>query len=192
MGLARFYNGRTMANEGPTKISRTRFEVVPAVGVPPVHFGMSGDAVADAMGVPRRDRGSDEAKLHYFGSAFQIGLEAGRANFIELSWSPAEFEVWYKETSVFDTRADALVARISEDCPAVERENGHTVVFYNLDLALWRPLLPSDSGPDAPENEYRNGRYWMTIAIGSKGYFRAADVVVAQKMTEFRRSLGLP
>lgn len=75
----------------------------------------------------------------------------------------------YRGVSVFDTPAEELVEHISG-----ERREGDYYDFkdFDLDLALWRPGLPSHYLPTDPEDEYRNGRYWMTIAIGHGGYFR--------------------
>jgi len=52
---------------------------------------------------------------------------------------------------------------------------------FELDLALWRPTLPHHYQPTDPEDEYRNGRYWMTIAIGHGGYFRESARQVAAR-----------
>ena len=142
-------------------------EVVPLVGVPPLRFGMSVDEVASVLGEPRGER--DGASYYVLGSRLRADFPDGKVVFVEISWLPGAPAVIYRGVSVFDTPADELVEHISGERP--DREDFEFTDF-ELDLGLWRPMLPSDYEPTEPEDEYRNGRYWMTIAIGSGGYFR--------------------
>lgn len=104
-------------------------------------------------------------------------LDGGKVNFIELVWSGPKCDVRYQGVSVFDTPAEELVRVISGELPTTEAD---TFKSYELDLALWRPMLPSDYSPEDPDDEYRKGVYWQTIGIGS-GHF------LADAMAEARR-----
>jgi len=77
--------------------------------------------------------------------------------------------VTYRGWSVFDTPAEELVEYISGECRDRDYDE---VEDFELDLAVWRPTLPSNYEPTEPDDGYRRGRYWMVIAIGHGGYFR--------------------
>lgn len=148
-------------------------EVVPLVGVPPLRFGMSLDEVKGVLGEPCDVHGGVS---YFFGSRLRMGHPDGKVSFFEISWQPGTPPVTYKGVSVFETPAEELVEHISG-----ERRDRDYDEFtdFELDLALWRPVLPSDYLPSDPEDEYRKGRYWMTIAIGSGGYMRKSARRVA-------------
>ncbi len=140
------------------------FEVIPGVGLPPVHFGMGEADVRRVLGNP-----DDE----YPGAWFYHGEchllinfdETGEVSFVELGWrSGGQCDVRYEDVSVFDTPAEELVRIISGELPATEEE---TFTSDELDLGLWRPVLPSYSSAEEPNEEYRGGRYWQTIGIGN-------------------------
>jgi len=138
-------------------------EVVPFVGVLPLRFGMSLDEVKRILGEPHHER--DGISQFAFPS-LRVDYPQGAVNFFEVSWRPGMSEVIYKGVSVFDTLAEDLVEHISGARP--NRED-YDFRDRELDLALWRPMLPEDYDAAEPEDEYRNGRYWMAIAIGSGG-----------------------
>lgn len=144
---------------------RPTFEVTPKVGVPPVLFGMSEADVKSVLGDPHSQA---PGYLYYFEDMFHVAFKDGRVHFIELSWADTHFDVAYRGVLVFHTPAHELVEIISGEPEPVE---SHEYTDHDLDLGLWRPVLPSDSTPDAPDDEYRRGRYWLTIAIGDGGFF---------------------
>lgn len=142
-------------------------EVIPKVGVPPVLFGMSKEDVKRVLGEAYRE---DYPRLvSFFANCFRINFANGRMEFIELSWCDKQFEVKYKGVSVFHTPAEDLVNIISG-----ERAEAETDSFMDLelDLGLWRPVLPSWYPPEAPDDEYRKGVYWQTIGVGYGHFFR--------------------
>jgi len=113
--------------------------------------------------------------LHYHSNCLQISLdETGLVRFIELS-AGGEISARYGDALIFDTPADELVAIIERDGKGVPDDMRLGVKFFDLDLALWRSVLPSDYDPDEPEDEYRNGKYWMTVGVGRGDFFNADE-----------------
>lgn len=144
-------------------------EVVPLVGVPPLLFGMSGDDVEGLLGKSVRE-GPGPGRLWYFESRLQVDFPDGEVSFIQIhcqpDWRPGSPPVMYEGVSVFETPAEELVEHISGE----RRDRDyHTFTDLDLDLGLWRPMLPSDYLPTDPDDEYRKGWCWMTIAIGRGG-----------------------
>lgn len=148
-------------------------EVVPLVGVPPLRFGMSLDEVKSVLGGPGDVHGGVS---YFFGSRLGVDYSDGKVSFFQISWQPGSPTVTYRSVSVFETPAEELVEYISGERP--DRDD-YDFKDLDLDLALWRPTLPSHYQPTDPEDEYRNGRYWMAIAIGHGGYFRESARQVA-------------
>ncbi len=146
------------------------YDVVPHRGVGPVLLGMSCQESRAAMGmqphVYRRNIFATEDTDSYLGNAFQVDFDREeRVEFIELSPGWPAIAV-YRGISVFETPADQLVALISQEAgyDRSDPELGYSYVFPELELAVWRPVLPEDD--DDPE-----GRYFATIAVGRRGYF---------------------
>jgi hypothetical protein len=85
--------------------------------------------------------------------------------YIELS-SGAEFRAMYRGMDVFGTRAEDVVDRVATDAPfdSHDQELGYSYIFPDLELSLWRPVLPESA--DDP-----HGRQFCTIGIGVKGYY---------------------
>ncbi len=141
-------------------------EVVPLLGVPPLRFGMSGAEVKRIAGEPSRER---QTQSYFSNGRLQVDYPDGKVSFFQISWEPGSPRVMYGGVSVFETPAEELVEHIGgERC---DREH-HDFKDFELDLGLWRPTLPRYHDPTEPEDEYRNGRYWMTIAIGHGGLMR--------------------
>jgi hypothetical protein len=95
------------------------FEVVPLVGVGPVHLGMSRSQVHAALGVPLSDsRGEgspDDGPDSFFESALQVSYGAdGRAEYIEV-YRGQPFPVLYGGVDVFATGAEDLVELVVRD-----------------------------------------------------------------------------
>jgi len=95
--------------------------------------------------------------------------EIGEVEFIEFPWRGPECDVRYNGVSVFDTLADELVRIISGEPPASEDD---TFTSDELGFALWRPVLPSGYSGEESDDEYRKGRYWQTIGIGTSQFIR--------------------
>jgi hypothetical protein len=100
-------------------------------------------------------------------SAFQVfyGGETPTVEFIELS-GPSGIRAVYNGISVFETPADVVVASLSEIAPYDQDhpELGYTYIFPDLDLSLWRPVLP-----ESPDDS--DWRVFRAIGIGVKGYY---------------------
>lgn len=88
----------------------------------------------------------------------------GKVSYIEVTWSGPQCDVRYMGVSVFYTRAEELVRIITGELPAGEADE---FTSDELDLGLWRPVLPSGHSPEDPDDEYRKGVYWQTIGIGN-------------------------
>jgi len=132
---------------------------------------MTREEVAAAVGQP--GPGSGPSVYYYHDSCFQVNFDdEGKVTYIELSWCPSQFQVQWNEHSVFDLTADDVVRILTQEGPGVEEEDGHSYVFYDMDVGLWRPVLPSDYQPEDVMDEYRNGKYWTTIGVGFGSFFR--------------------
>ncbi len=147
------------------------YEVIPLKGVGPVLLGMSREEVHSVMGLPEKSFRlfADDPNLTdaYHESGFQVFYDKDdRVEHIELLSLDDSFVAIYKGKDVFRTRADELVAFISQDAPFDPEypEPGCLYVFPQLELSLWRPFLPEDESD--PEGQYFSG-----IAIGKQGYW---------------------
>ncbi len=86
--------------------------MIPGVGVPPVHFGMTHADVRHVLGDPDSE---DRIAWFYDDCLLLINFdEIGKVSFIEFTWSGPRCDVWYEGVSVFDTPADELVRVISD------------------------------------------------------------------------------
>lgn len=155
-----------MSELGP----KPTLEIIPEVGVPPVRLTMSEQEVRSALGDPDPEY---PGVWYYFENCFQINFEAGKVNFIELSWCDAQFDVQYRGVSVFHTPAEELVRIISGEEAAADID-AFEFTSHELDLGLWRPVVPSMYSPEDPDDEYRKGVYWQTIGIGDGHFLRDA------------------
>lgn len=72
----------------PDRQSKQKFEIIPGVGVPPVHFGMTGAEVRRVLGDPD---GSDLGSGAWFYNECLLLInfaESGGVEFIEFTWLP--------------------------------------------------------------------------------------------------------
>lgn len=81
-----------------------------------------------------------------------------------MAWCDDQVDARLNDISVFHVPANDLAALLAGS--PVEREVDSFQV-PDLDLALWRPVLPSDYSQDPPDDEYRCGRCWQTLRIGA-------------------------
>lgn len=152
---------------------RLPLEIVPRMGAPPIRLGMKRREVEAELGRPARWQPESDAtgytESHYYGAYGGIALNFdanGRLHVIQMNWDEvARPTVLYAGLSVFDTPAEELVARLAEGSEVAVRDGGHSALLTDLGLILWRPVLLSDYRSDAPEDEYRNGKYWTTIEV---------------------------
>jgi hypothetical protein len=147
----------------------TSYSVQPFVGVGPVRLGMSRAEVhstfAQAPKAFRKGPCTGPATDAFHNSAFQVfyDKQSDTAEYIELSRN-ADFRAFYREMDVFATPADEVAAFISRDASydKSEREFPYSYIFRELQLSLWRPVLPEDD---------ESGRFFSTIGVGRKGYY---------------------
>jgi hypothetical protein len=142
------------------------FEIEPRIGIGPIKFGMHQAKVRKIMGQPdcQRDDNSDD-----FLSGFRVDYDLNnRVEFIELSNSD-KYEVYFKGVCLHKVLADEAVEQVSKwgsyckDDP----ELGYSYIFQDLQLSLWRGILPEPKQPD----DNLDGRYFEAIGLGVTGYF---------------------
>jgi hypothetical protein len=149
----------------------TTHELIPFVGIGPARLGMTRDELRESVALPfrsfRKTPDSEHETDQFLGNGFQV-FYTGAApvvEYIEVT-RDAGSRVVYREVDVFDKEAAALVALICRDAPfdSHHPEIGHTYVFPDLDLALWRPVL-------VRSHDGHPSKRWTTIGIGVRGYF---------------------
>lgn len=145
------------------------FTIEPLVGVGPITFGMTRNEAKAALArmgqrkAVARSRNTD----CYFRNAFQVSYDRDdRVEFIETAQSTA-FQVLFHGKTLHDLPAEEAVQFVSQFAKYDRKrpEQGYTYVFPNLQLSLWRAVLPSADGDDSA------GRHFEAIGIGKKGYF---------------------
>jgi hypothetical protein len=149
----------------------TVYEAIPHVGVGPVKLGMTRGEVHRVMPGPResflKGLNPEHETDAYHDSGFQVfyGGEGPVVEYIELS-REAGFRVLYRGLDVFATPADQVLAHVPGDATfdPTAPELGYAYVFPDLDLSLWRPVVP-----ESPEDS--EGREFSTIGIGVAGYY---------------------
>lgn len=154
-----------------------QFEIKPHVGIGPIEFGQTRDAVQTAMaqlGEAKLKR-SDDSREGYFNGAFQVNYDdSGKVEFIETA-SSRDFEVLFHGEALHDMEADAAVEFVSQfaDFDAEEEEIPYSYQFPAIDLSLWRGTLPLDENDEDYDEEDEDGRYFEAVGLGTKGYFSA-------------------
>jgi hypothetical protein len=152
-----------------------KYLVEPLIGVGPVLLGMSRDEVRRVMSEPSEPFRKVMTSQHEIDSFHQCGFQVSycgdqpTVEFIELS-RDSGFCARYRDLDVFSMPADDVVAYIALDAAFDETdwEIPYSYIFRELQLALWRPLVPkSDTDTE--------GRYFMTIGVGRAGYYDEAD-----------------
>jgi hypothetical protein len=148
----------------------TIYEVRPLRGVGPVLFGMSREEIRSAMGVPTkayRKTGACTLIDAYHRGGFQVFYdEHDRVEYIELSPLDDSFTPVYKGTEVFKMKMGDLTNLISQDAPfdPEDPELGYTYVFPQLEIGVWRPVVPEDDND--PEVQH-----FSAIGVGKRGYY---------------------
>jgi hypothetical protein len=146
-----------------------RYDVLPLVGIGPVHLGMSRAQSRRAMGPEPPEpykKFPDQAFTDaYYDNSFQVFFDdRDVVEYIELS--PSEFfGAFYKGVDVHRTKAAEMVTVISKDAPFDPdiRDLGYSYIFPGLELSLWRPTVPEDG-----EGEWQ---CFATVGVGRKGYY---------------------
>lgn len=149
----------------------TAYEVIPRVGAGPVKLGMTREEVRRVMPGPCQSFLKDPDAEHetdaFHDTGFQVFYrgEFPVVEYIELS-RESGFRALYRGLDVFATSAGQALAHVSGDA-AFDPDNpelGYSYTFPDLDLSLWRPVMPRS--PEDPR-----GREFSTIGIGVAGYY---------------------
>lgn len=141
------------------------FELKPGEGIPPIRLGIPRDELISVIGEPPQD---DTPKvLYYFQARLQINLnELCRVCYVELDMRPGETAVYFRGVDLVSTPADSVVDLFAQHYRGEESNGGHSYDFPEVDVRLWRPMLPTDYDESDPEDNYRKGRYWLTVGVG--------------------------
>src|SRR5215475_917071 len=133
------------------------YEVIPLEGIGPILLGMSRAESRSAMGIQPDTfrKGVDSPTLTdaYDNQGFHVYFDDDeRVEYIEIF--PSRMSAVYKGVPVFQTKADELVAIITKDShyDNDDPELGFSYVFPELELSLWRPIIPESE--DDGEYEY--------------------------------------
>ena len=141
-----------------------QFEIKPLIGVGPVRFNMTRDEVHSVLGEPESKHGNRECFL----SGLMVDFdEIGKVEFIELARS-TKFIASFHDKDLHSLLAEDAVAWVSTfgtlktDIP----EAGYSFVFPDMQISLWRGVLPEDENDD-------QGRYFEAVGAAREGYFDA-------------------
>ena len=166
-----------------------RFDLEPHIGAGVIKLGMTRAETRTVLGKPEyaSDKSMMEygdftmpvsAKDAYFNNELQITFDDdNKADFIEFSGKDSEFiDVYLKGIKVFETPARQLVKEISNSTNAEfdeeEEEIPYSYVFPSIDLAVWRQVIPEQDEQNEEIPESDEGKYFWTIGIGIKGYYK--------------------
>lgn len=141
-------------------------EIFPTVGVGPIRFGMNRSEVRSHLGPPDGDE--DEDREWYLEDLAIDFDAAGTVAFIEIAESE-NFRAVLNDECLHELDANAAVAHVEKAAPfdPDAPEPGYTYVFPQLQLSLWRPVVPdATQDPDDP-----TGRCFEAVGVGPKGYF---------------------
>jgi len=127
-----------------------------------IAIGMTKNKVRTLLGQPILTR---ENKDYYDENCFQVYYnESDFVEYLEVSVG-IDADVIYNNINIFNTPANKIINEISKDFlyDPNDPELGYTYTFLQIDIALWRPVLP-----DFDEDE---GYYFSAIGVGEKGYY---------------------
>lgn len=149
------------------------FDVVPRVGALPLRLGMGRQEVFDLLGETEH---GDTTGLALW---FKVGVHAtfgpdDRLAQIGFALAPGGVPVLYKDLDLNTAPATGVVAHISRDAVPSTEDPPFSVVWRDLDVAVWRENDPADFDdwpPDVPDDGDRRGLYWQSFEIGPAGYF---------------------
>jgi hypothetical protein len=169
-----------------------RFDIKPHVGANHIEFGMTKENVRKILGAPAYSSEKSVFKFEeisiptpatdgYFENELQISYDDNnQVEFIEFSGRGSQFTTVYLDNiEVFKTPAKQLINTIEQlrlaEYDKTDEEIPFSYVFRNIDLAVWRQVVP-DLDEDKEEiPEIEEGKYFWTIGIGSKGYYTKED-----------------
>lgn len=141
-------------------------EILPKQGVGPIRFGMTRAEVRKQLGPPDDGKGEDR---EWYLDDLAVDFDGdGTVEFVEIAESE-NYRATFEGECLHELEADAAVAHVSAHAAYDENdpELGFTYVFPELQLSLWRPLIPEpDQDPEDP-----SGRRFESVGVGRDGYF---------------------
>lgn len=167
---------------------KKRFDIIPHVGAGDIKLGMPREIIREILGEP--EYSSEKSVLDYGDFSIPVPAKDGfleneiqitfddnnKADFIEFSGRGAKYtDVFLKEIEVFKTPASILIKEITRltlaEFDKEENEIPYTYVFPEIDLSVWRQVVPEldETIEEIPESD--DGKYFWTIGIGVKGYY---------------------
>lgn len=166
-----------------------RFDLKPHTGAGNINLGMTKDEIRSILGQPEYSSKKSvmgygdfpipiPAKDGYFKNELQITFDDNnRADFIEFSGKNSEFvKVYLNEVDIFKTPAQLLIQKISDSTNSEfdkeDDEIPYSYVFPSIDLAVWRQVIPEQDEQTEEIPESDEGKYFWTIGIGIKGYYK--------------------
>jgi len=145
--------------------SMKTFDIKPKIGVGPILIGMTREEVRQHLGPPDGD--DDEREWYLDDMAIDFD-SSGKVKFIELAESE-NYKARLNGKCLHDLEADEAVAHVQAIAPYNQNdpELGYTYLFPDLQLSLWRPVIPdNEQDPNDP-----TGRRFESVGVGGDGYF---------------------
>ena len=143
-----------------------KLEIMPKIGVGPIRIAMSRAEVREHLGAPEGD-GNEEREWYLEDLAIDFN-SSGEVEFIEIAESD-NYKAILNSKCLLDLDAEAAIAHVQAIAPFDENapEFGYTYVFPELQISLWRPVIPDEEqDPDDP-----TGRRFESVGVGGDGYF---------------------
>lgn len=166
-----------------------RFDLKPHIGAGNLNLGMTRGEIRLLLGEPEysseksiMDYGDFSipvpAKYGYFENELQITFDDdNKADFIEFYGKDAEHtKVYLNGIDVFKISAIKLLKEISTSTSSKfddeDDEIPYSYVFRSIDLAVWRQVVPEQDEEKGEVPDTDEGKYFWTIGIGMKGYYK--------------------
>lgn len=155
-----------------TRKELTVFDLVPHVGAGEVRLGMSRSEVRRLLGDPvmsyQKVPGTP-LRDSYFADLQVAYDREDRVEYIELN-GPGDVDAVFHGRSLLFLPADEVLdwmKRFAEYDPD-DPEPGYSYVYPDLDMSVWRPVLPEN-----PEDD--NGRFFQSVGIARAGYYARSE-----------------
>jgi hypothetical protein len=157
---------------------KKEFRIEPLVGISDVKLEAARKAVIDLLGPPEDTYKAEEQLSDYFWeSELKICYSIdSTVEYIEVSGlgsTSSTFNLF--GINVFETKAEELVQLIihksGKNYSKTDEEIPYSFIFPDLELSLWREYIPEDIEESDIESIGKDGYYFDTIGIGTKGYY---------------------
>ncbi|MCG8477092.1 MAG: hypothetical protein MI784_16615 [Cytophagales bacterium] len=161
-----------------------QIQLVPLQGAGKLAFGMSRSDVEKEMGKPFRRFRENEELLpdeplidSYFDDQWKIFYdENDQVEYMEFSaFRSEDLKVMFEQIDIFTVPAEGLVSTFESVCGKTCDEElsnqPYSFVFGELELQLWRSVIPEDYEPIEPDDEYGKGEFFTHLGVGRKGFF---------------------